>query len=188
MIETQIPERATSAQTPTNTLPTVPAATAAPVIAVAPEPTVTRQSSSYMSWTDQLTQFVRDYVDSTGDSNVERAVSFYAPTADILDEGPKNLDQIRQEIVNFNERWPLRQNSIVGGLQVQEHVRDESYTIRFDQSFYAESAARREWSRGKVAVTLEARIQGGVPEITSLKQRTLERQKGVLSAASTNRR
>ncbi len=73
MIETQIPERATSAQTPTNTLPTVPAATAAPVIAVAPEPTVTRQSSSYMSWTDQLTQFVRDYVDSTGDSNVERA-------------------------------------------------------------------------------------------------------------------
>src|SRR5437763_5962911 len=57
----------------TNTLPTVPAATAAPVIAVAPEPTVTRQSSSYMSWTGQLTQFVRDYVDSTGDSNVERA-------------------------------------------------------------------------------------------------------------------
>src|SRR6266404_3656984 len=85
MIETQIPERATSAQTPTNTLPTIPVATAAPVIAVAPEPRVTRQSSSYMSWTDQLTQFVRDYVDSTGDSNVERAVSFYAPTADILD-------------------------------------------------------------------------------------------------------
>ncbi len=188
MIETQIPERATAAQTPTNTLPTVPAATAAPVIAVAPEPTVTRQSSSYMSWTDQLTQFVRDYVDSTGDSNVERAVSFYAPTADILDEGPKNLDQIRQEIVNFNERWPLRQNSVVGGLQVQEHVRDESYTIRFDQSFYAESAARREWSRGKVAVTLGVTIRGGVPEITSLKQRTLERQKGVLSTASTNRR
>ena len=73
-----------------------------------------------MSWTDQLTQFVRDYVDSTGDSNVERAVSFYAPTADILDEGPKNLDQIRQEIVNHNERWPLRQNSIVGGIQVIE--------------------------------------------------------------------
>ena len=77
-----------------------------------------------MSWTDQLTQFVRDYVDSTGDSNVERAVSFYAPT---------------------------------------------------------ESAARREWSRGKVAVTLEVTIQGGIPEITSLKQRTLERQQGVLS-------
>ena len=159
------------------------AAPAAPVIAVAPEPTVRRQSSSYMSWTDRLTQFVRDYVDSTGDSNVERAVSFYAPTADILDEGPKNLDQIRQEIVNHNERWPLRQNSIVGDIQVQEHVRGESYTIRFDQNFYAESAARREWSRGKVAVTLEVRIQGGIPEITSLKQRTLERQKGVLSAA-----
>ena len=181
MIETRIPERATSAQTSTNTLSAVPTVTAAPVIAVAPKPTVTRQSSSYMSWTDQLTQFVRDYVDSTGDSNVERAVSFYAPTADILDEGPKNLDQIRQEIVNHNERWPLRQNSIVGGIQVQEQVRDESYTIRFEQSFYAESAARREWSRGKVAVTLEVRIQGGIPEITSLKQRTLERQKGVLS-------
>ncbi|PYI75134.1 MAG: hypothetical protein DMF01_08515, partial [Verrucomicrobia bacterium] len=68
-----------------------------------------------------------------------------------------------------------------GGIQVQEQVRDESYTIRFEQSFYAESAARREWSRGKVAVTLEVRIQGGIPEITSLKQRTLERQKGVLS-------
>jgi serine/threonine protein kinase/TPR repeat protein len=156
------------------------AAPAAPVIAVAPKPTVTRQSSSYMSWTDQLTQFVRDYVDSTGDSNVERAVSFYAPTADILDEGPKNLDQIRQEIVNHNERWPLRQNSIVGDIQVQEHVRGESYTIGFNQNFYAESAARRQWSRGKVAVTLEVRIQGGVPEITSLKERTLERQKGVL--------
>src|SRR6266568_7896045 len=181
MIETRIPERATSAQTSTNTLSAVPTVTAAPVIAVAPKPTVTRQSSSYMSWTDQLTQFVRDYVDSTGDWNVERAVSFYAPTADILDEGPKNLDQIHQEIVNHNERWPLRQNSIVGGIQVQEQVRDESYTIRFEQSFYAESAARREWSRGKVAVTLEVRIQAGIPEITSLKQRTLERQKGVLS-------
>jgi len=181
MIETRIPERATSAQTSTNTLSAVPTVTAAPVIAVAPKPTVTRQSSSYVSWTDRLTEFVRDYVGSTGDSNVERAVSFYAPTADILDEGPKNLDQIRQEIVNHNERWPLRQNSIVGGIQVQEQVRDESYTIRFEQSFYAESAARREWSRGKVAVTLEVRIQGGIPEITSLKERTLERQKGVLS-------
>jgi serine/threonine protein kinase len=154
----------------------------APTSAVAPEPAVRRQSS-YMSWTDRLTQFASDYVDSTGDSNVERAVSFYAPTADILDEGPKSLDQIRQEIVNYNERWPLRRNSIVGGIHVQEHVRDESYTIGFDQNFYVESAARREWSRGKVAVTLEVRIQGGVPEITSLKQRTLERQKGVLSAA-----
>jgi len=159
------------------------AAPAAPVIAVGPESTVTRQSSSYMSWIDRLTQFVRDYVDSTGDSNMERAVSFYAPTADILDEGLKNLGQIRQEIVNHNERWPLRQNSIVGDIQVQEHVRGESYTIRFDQNFYAESTARREWSRGKVAVTLEVRIQGGIPEITSLKQRALERQKGVLSAA-----
>jgi len=136
-----------------------------------------------MSWTNRLTQFVSDYVHSTGDSNVERAVSFYAPTADILDEGPKSLDQIRQEIVNYNERWPLRRNTIVGDIHVQEHVREESYTIRFDQNFYAESAARHEWSSGKVAVTLEVRIQGGVPEITSLKQRTLERQKGVFNAA-----
>jgi len=164
-----------------STQPSAAAATSA-ASAAAPEPAVTPQPS-YMSWTNRLTQFVSDYVHSTGDSNVERAVSFYAPTADILDEGPKSLDQIRQEIVSYNERWPLRQNSIVGGIQVQEHVRDESYTIRFEQSFYAESAARREWSRGKVAVTLEVRIQGGIPEITSLKERTLERQKGVLSAA-----
>jgi hypothetical protein len=150
--------------------------------AAAPEPPVAPQPS-YMSWTNRLTQFVSDYVSSTGDSNVERAVSFYAPTADILDEGPKTVDQIRQEIVNYNERWPLRRNTIVGDIHVQENVRDESYTIRFDQNFYAESAARREWSSGKVAVTLEVRIQGGVPEITSLKERTLERQKGVLNAA-----
>ena len=164
-----------------STQPSAAAATSA-ASAAAPEPAVTPQPS-YMSWTNRLTQFVSDYVHSTGDSNVERAVSFYAPTADILDEGPKSLDQIRQEIVNYNERWPLRRNTIVGDIHVQEHVREESYTIRFDQNFYAESAARHEWSSGKVAVTLEVRIQGGVPEITSLKQRTLERQKGVFNAA-----
>ncbi len=164
-----------------STQPSAAAATSA-ASAAAPEPAVTPQPS-YMSWTNRLTQFVSDYLHSTGDSNVERAVSFYAPTADILDEGPKSLDQIRQEIVNYNERWPLRRNTIVGDIHVQEHVREESYTIRFDQNFYAESAARHEWSSGKVAVTLEVRIQGGVPEITSLKQRTLERQKGVFNAA-----
>src|SRR6266702_2624115 len=42
MIETRIPERATSAQTSTNTLSAVPTVTAAPVIAVASKPTVTR--------------------------------------------------------------------------------------------------------------------------------------------------
>jgi cytoskeletal protein RodZ len=152
---------------PKATATTTPTTEQSPVVATNARP-----------WREQITEFVRRFVELNESPDVDAAASFYAPNADILEEGPKSLDSIRRDIQAYNERWPMRRSTVRGDIQLHEKVPNEEYTASFKQDYYVESLSRREWIKGSVSVDLRIIVKDGLPRIASLKQKVLNREKG----------
>jgi hypothetical protein len=148
----------------------VPAAPPAPSVAPSITPDVTS--------VDRMNEFVRQFLETNDSSDVDRAVSFYAPNAEIFEEGRKSLDSIRRDIQSYNGHWPIRRDNIRGAIQMREEIPNQEYNASFQQDYYVEDPARRDWIRGTVSVDLRISVVDGLPKISSIKQRTLNREKG----------
>jgi serine/threonine protein kinase len=130
------------------------------------------------TWQAQMDEFVRQFVESNGSSDVIREASFYAPNAQIFEEGPKTLDSIRHDIETYKTTWPVRSSSISGAVRVTEKVPNEEYGASFEQDYLCENPTRSEWVKGTVAVDLRITVIDGLPKISSIKQNMLSREKG----------
>ena len=129
-------------------------------------------------WIDE---FVHNFIASNETNDVDLAVSFYAPTVDLFEEGKKSSDAMRREIEYYNARWPSRRATIRGDVRLAEKAKNHSYTASFEHDYYVENASRGEWINGAVAVDLQITIDGdGVPRIVSMKQKTLRKDKGTM--------
>jgi hypothetical protein len=132
-------------------------------------------------WYERIGEFIKQFVQSNSSPDSLLTASFYAPNAEIFDEGSKNLDSIRRDIQAYNERWPTRRNEIRGQIQLVEKVDNQEYGASFQQDYYVENPARREWIKGAVAIDLEIKVIEGLPKISSIKQTMLKREKGSLA-------
>ena len=182
-------------QTPTPTVatqtPTPAAATGTPPSSpVALEPNKAgpslRNGRPWQTWIDD---FVRRYVRSSESNDVDLAGSFFAAKVDLFEEGLKSTDAIRRDIETYNARWPTRRATIRGDVQLSEKTPDRGYTASFQPDYYVENPTRGEWINLAVSVDLQISITDGVPKITSMKQKTLRKEKGTMqprSAAKTD--
>jgi len=141
----------------------------------APSP---RNNRAWQVWIDD---FVHNFIASNETNDVDHAVSFYAPTVDLYEEGRKSMDAIRRDIESYNARWPSRRATIRGDVRLAEKAANHSYTASFEHDYYVENASRGEWINGAVAVDLQITIDGeGIPRIVSMKQKTLRKDKGTM--------
>jgi len=139
---------------------------------------VTRNDRAWQMWIDE---FVHNFIASNETNDVDLAMSFYAPTVDLFEEGRKSADAIRQDIETYNARWPSRRATIRGDVRLGEKARNHSYTASFEHDYYVENPGRGEWINGAVAVDLQIIIDGeGIPRIVSMKQKTLRKDKGTM--------
>jgi hypothetical protein len=139
---------------------------------------VPRNDRSWQVWIDE---FVHNFIASNESNDVDLAVSFYAPTVDLFEEGRKSIDAIRRDIESYNARWPSRRATIRGDVRLAEKAKNHSYTASFEHDYYVENATRGEWINGAVAVDLQLTVEGdGVPRIVSMKQKTLRKDKGTM--------
>ena len=137
-----------------------------------------RGSRAWQPWIDE---FVHNFIASNETNDVDLAVSFYAPTVDVFEEGRKSMDAIRRDIESYNARWPARRATIRGDVRLGEKATNHSYTASFEHDYYVENASRGEWINGAVAVDLQIIVEGGgVPKIVSMKQKTLRKDKGTM--------
>jgi len=133
------------------------------------------------AWQPWLDEFVHNFIASNETNDVDLAVSFYAPTVDLFDEGKKSADAIRRDIESYNARWPSRRATIRGDVRLGEKGVNHAYTASFEHDYYVENAGRGEWINGAVAVDLQIVVEGnGVPRIVSMKQKTLRKDKGTM--------
>ena len=139
---------------------------------------VTRNDRAWQMWIDE---FVHNFIASNETNDVDLAMSFYAPTVDLFEEGRKSADAIRQDIETYNARWPSRRATIRGDVRLSEKARNHNYTASFEHDYYVENPGRGEWINGAVAVDLQIIIDGeGIPRIVSMKQKTLRKDKGTM--------
>ena len=175
-------------------VPTPPAATPSPTPAeITPTPEATPSPSATepnkkgpasrndRAWPVWIDEFVHNFIASNESNDVDLAVSFYAPTVDLFEEGRKSIDAIRRDVESYNARWPSRRATIRGDVRLAEKAKNHSYTASFEHDYYVENATRGEWINGAVAVDLQITIDGdGVPRIVSMKQKTLRKDKGTM--------
>jgi hypothetical protein len=137
-----------------------------------------RGSREWQVWIDE---FVHNYIASNESTDLNLAVSFYAPNVDVFEEGRKSTDAMRLDIESYNARWPSRRATIRGDVRLAEKAKNHGYTASFEHDYYVENASRGEWINGAVAVDLQITIDGdGIPRIVSMKQKTLRRDKGTM--------
>jgi hypothetical protein len=136
-----------------------------------------RNGRAWQAWMDE---FVHNFIASNETNDVELAMSFYGPTVDLFDEGRKSADAIRQDIESYNARWPSRRATIRGDVRLSEKAANHNYTASFEHDYYVENPGRGEWINGAVAVDLQIIVEGGVPRIVSMKQKTLRKDKGTM--------
>jgi len=140
-------------------------------------PGILRNARPWRIW---IGEFVRLFVRTNDMDDVELTASYYAPTVEVFEEGSKGPEAIRRDIVTYSDRWPTRRTNIRGEIQLKEVTSDREYTASFQQEFYVESIARREWIKGIVAVDLKIQIVDSTPRISSIKEKTLRRERGKL--------
>jgi hypothetical protein len=137
-----------------------------------------RNNRAWQVWIDE---FVHNFIASNESNDVDLAVSFYAPTVDLFEEGRKSKDAIQRDIESYNARWPSRRATIRGDVRLGEKAANRNYTASFEHDYYVENASRGEWINGAVAVDLQITVDGeGVPRIVSMKQKTLRKDKGTM--------
>ncbi len=137
-----------------------------------------RANRTWQAWMDE---FVHNFIASNETSDLDLALSFYAPTVDLFEEGRKSIDAIRLDVDSYNARWPSRRATIRGDVRLSEKSPDHNYTASFEHDYYVENPGRGEWINGAVAVDLQITINGdGFPRIVSMKQKTLRKDKGTM--------
>jgi len=134
-----------------------------------------RKNRAWKAWIDD---FVHQYVGSSESNDADLATSFFAPTVDLFDEGLKSIDAIQRDTQAYNARWPTRRATIRGDVQMSEKAPDRRYGASFEADYYVENRTRGEWVNVAVSVDLQVTILDGLPKISSIKQKTLRREKG----------
>jgi cell division septation protein DedD len=183
---TQPTPEATAETAPTLT-PVAVAVVPSPSPTEQPQPSPTSQVNkkepapkNNRAWQVWMDEFVHNFIASNESNDLDLAVSFYAPTVDLFEEGKKSVDAIRRDVEGYNARWPSRRATIRGDVRLSEKAANRAYTATFEHDYYVENAARGEWINGAVAVDLQITVTDGIPKISSMKQKTLRKEKGTM--------
>jgi len=138
------------------------------------------------TWQGWIGEFVRQFVSVNQLKDADATLAFYAPSVDYFDDGGKDQAYVRSDIEKYNERWPIRRDSIEGDIHLQEKVPDKEYAASFKLNFYAESVPRAVSTKGQFAIDLDISIVDGIPRISGIKEKMLHQQKGKPNAAMPN--
>lgn len=184
---------ATTQSSPTATTPVTPtplavAVVPSPSVTEQPQPSATSQANkkepaprNNRAWQAWMDEFVHNFIASNESNDLDLAVSFYAPTVDLFEEGKKSADAIRRDVEGYNARWPTRRATIRGDVRLSEKAPNRTYTATFEHDYYVENPSRGEWINGAVAVDLQISVgSDGIPKIFSMKQKTLRKEKGTM--------
>lgn len=165
----------------------IPEPTPSPTSQQAPTPEPTHVAAPLHSgpaprnnrpWKTWIDDFIHQYVGNSESNDAALAASFFAPTVDLFDEGLKPLDSILRDTQAYDARWPTRRATIRGDVQTSEKVPDRGYGASFEADYYVENRTRGEWVNVAVSVDLQIIILDGLPKISSIKQKTLRKEKG----------
>ena len=156
------------------------------IATTSPAPEQAPLAKNGRTWQAWIGDFVRQFVAANQSKDANSTLALYAPTIDYFDDHQADQAFIRRDIEKYNERWPVRQDSIEGDIHLQEKVPDKDYVANFKLNFYAESAPRAIWTKGQFTIDLDITIVDGMPKISGIRQKLVHQQKGKPGSTPTN--
>ena len=86
-----------------------------------------------------ISDFIRSFVQTSDAPDASATVAFYAEEAWVLGR-MQSREQIRLDVSEYNQRWPIRRDSINGDIDVVMEEPEQQYLATYVQSFYTENA------------------------------------------------
>jgi hypothetical protein len=120
---------------------------------------------------DQIRNFVSAFVVAGISEDVGAELQFFAEKADYYDRGTVSKAFIREDILRYNQKWPVRRYWLDGEIRVLSEMEADPIEVRY-QIRYAVRNQRRE-SSGKAIKTLKLRKTQNGLAITSVREKTL---------------
>ncbi len=121
---------------------------------------------------DQIRDFVAGFVVAGITSDVEPELQFYADKADYYDSGLVSKDFIRNDILSYNQKWPVRRYWLEGDVRILNEMEAGSIEVSFQIRYVVRN--RQKESRGTAVKTLKLQTKRDGLEITSVREITLK--------------
>ncbi len=129
------------------------------------------EQTSQTSTLDQVRDFVAGFVVAGISEDVEPELQFYAEQADYYDSGIVSKHFIRQDILRYNQKWPMRRYWLDGEIHILNELEKDPIEVRYQISYLVQNQERE--SSGKAVKTLKLqKTQNGLA-ITSVREKTL---------------
>jgi peptidoglycan hydrolase-like protein with peptidoglycan-binding domain len=121
---------------------------------------------------DQIRDFVAGFVVAGITSDVEPELQFYADKAEYYDSGLVSKDFIRNDILSYNQKWPVRRYWLEGDVRILNEMEAGSIEVSFQIRYVVRN--RQKESRGTAVKTLKLQTKRDGLEITSVREITLK--------------
>jgi Putative peptidoglycan binding domain len=131
----------------------------------------TEQRPDEISDVNRIRDFVAGFVVAGISSDVEAELQFYADRADYYDSGFVSKDFIRNDILRYNQKWPVRQYWLEGDVHILNGVEADWIEVRFQIRYIVRNQQKE--SSGAAVKTLKLQKTGDSLEITSVREKTL---------------
>ena len=119
---------------------------------------------SDVSLTDQIRDFVAGFVVAGISSDVEAELQFYADMADYYDSGFVSKDFIRNDILRYNQKWPVRRYWLEGDIDILNGMEADRIEVRFQIRYVVRNQQKE--SSGTAVKTLKLQKTPDGLEIT----------------------
>jgi serine/threonine-protein kinase len=83
-------------------------------------PNIFTVTTSPQSRQQAITNFVTAYIKSSENTDIDRALSFFAPTVNYYQYGEVDRNFIEKKLLDYYQRWPVRQYSPLPPFKVEE--------------------------------------------------------------------
>ena len=120
----------------------------------------------------QIRDFVAGFVVAGIGSDVEPELQFYADTADYYDSGLVGKDFIRNDILRYNQKWPVRRYWLEGDVRMLNEMDADPIEVSFQIKYVVRNEQKE--SRGTAIKTLKLQKKLDGLEITSVRERTIK--------------
>lgn len=132
----------------------------------------TANESFDVSLVDQIRDFIAGFVVAGITPDVEPELQFYADKADYYDRGLVSKDFIKNDILRYNQKWPVRRSWLEGDVRLLDGTDADPIEVEFRINYVVQNQQKQ--SRGTAIKTLKLRkIQDGL-EIVSVREKTLK--------------
>lgn len=149
-------------------VPVLKSDAALPELKPAPAPVPTKEQNAGAVTKADIHAFLRRYFDACQTANPQEELAFYGDRVAYFDHGAVDKTYIQNELVVYDQRWPVRRYSLGDSVRV---VKNENFTIvKVRVSFEVANPPNNRKASGKTDDTFSLAKRGDSLEIVSIKE------------------